>query len=292
MSTPKGNIEGKTCLITGATAGIGLATAQVLAARGGHMVLVGRNEEKCRTTAEQLRTEMSNPDISYLVADLSQQAEIRRLAEEVKQTYPRLDVLLNNAGAVFTSRQESADGIEMTLALNHLNYFLLTNLLLDLLIASTPARIINVASVAHESGRINFDDLQNRRGLYNGLNAYNQSKLANLLFTYELDRRLPKDSGVTVNALHPGVVASNFGQNNGFAGQIIRLILSPFAISTEAGAQTSIYLADSPDVANTSGQYFVRQKAVKSSPASYDEAAAQRLWQISEELTGLVPVSS
>jgi NAD(P)-dependent dehydrogenase (short-subunit alcohol dehydrogenase family) len=210
---------------------------------------------------------------------------VRRLADDFKSHFSRLDVLVNNAGAVFLTRHESADEIEMTFGLNHLNYFLLTNLLLDMLIASAPARVVNVSSGAHNGARLNFDDLENKRG-YNGMRAYGQSKLANLLFTYELARRL-EGKGVTANALHPGFVASNFAKNNLGILKPLMSLIQLGAISPEEGAQTSIYLASSPEVAGVTGKYFVKKKAVTSSTASYDEETARRLWDISARLTGL-----
>jgi NAD(P)-dependent dehydrogenase (short-subunit alcohol dehydrogenase family) len=224
-----------------------------------------------------------------MVADLSAQQGVRQLAETFKGRHQRLDVLVNNAGAFFMSRRENVDGIEMTLALNHLGYFLLTNLLLDTLKASAPARIVNVSSAAHERAQIDFDALQGD-GKYRGMQSYGQSKLANVLFTYELARRL-EGTGVTVNALHPGLVATNFGANNGWFVSLIKRLVTVFSISAEEGAQTSIYLATSPEVEGVTGKYFVNQQPVPSSPASYDEATASRLWQVSAEMTAL-PVST
>jgi NAD(P)-dependent dehydrogenase (short-subunit alcohol dehydrogenase family) len=271
-------------LVTGATAGIGVPTARVLAERGATVVLVGRNRAKCEATTAQIKQQTGNPNVDYLVADLSALAEVRRLAAEFQNRHNRLDVLVNNAGAIFLSRQVTAEGLEMTFALNHLSYFLLTTLLLDTLKASALARIVNVSSRAHQRASINFEDLQGDKR-FDGQAAYGQSKLANILFTYELARRLA-GSGVTANALHPGVVASNFATNNGPVGWFFRLVANPFSISNEKGAQTSIYLAASPDVEGATGKYFVECKEVRSSPASYDEAAARRLWEASERITG------
>lgn len=277
-------MSGKICLVTGATAGIGLVTARELARQGATVLLVGRNAHKGADTVKQIREQTSNPELDFLQADLSVQQDIRRLALQVQQQQ-RLDVLVNNAGALFLQRQESADGIEMTFALNHLNYFLLTSLLLDLLKASAPARIVNVSSAAHEGASINFDDLEGKHR-YQGGKAYGQSKLANLLFTYELARRL-EGTGVTVNALHPGLVASNFGMNNGWLAQLFKPLVKLVGKSPERGAQTSIYLASSPEVAGVSGKYFVDKQETRSAPASYDVEAARRLWQVSEEMTEL-----
>lgn len=280
------SVEGKICLITGATSGIGYITARELAAKGMAVTIVGRDQAKTRAAAERIKRETGNAKGEYLVADLSSQAEVRRLADDFKQRHPRLDVLLNNAGAMFTSRQQSADGIEMTFALNQLAPFLLTHLLLDTLKASAPARIVVVGSDAHNGARNSFDDPQQQRRGYSGLRAYNESKLANIMFTYELARRLA-GSGVTANTLHPGFVASNFAHNNGGLVSFGMRLLRPVMISSERGAQTSIYLASSPEVEGVTGEYFVKSKPARSSAASYDEAAQRHLWEVSEELTGL-----
>jgi NAD(P)-dependent dehydrogenase (short-subunit alcohol dehydrogenase family) len=278
-------MQGKVCMVTGATSGIGLITARALAGEGATLVAVGRNPERTAATVKHLTQETGNAAIDGLVADLSAQAQVRRLAQEFQERYGRLDVLVNNAGALFATRQFSIDGIEMTFALNHLGYFLLTHLLLDTLRGSAPARIVNVSSDAHRRGHMDFGDLQGQRR-YGGWRAYAQSKLANVLFTYELARRL-EGSGVTVNALHPGFVATRFGNNNrGLMALALRL-LKLTAISPEDGAQTIIYLATAPAVEGVSGRYFVKQKAVQSSQESYDRHAAQRLWHISTELTGV-----
>jgi NAD(P)-dependent dehydrogenase (short-subunit alcohol dehydrogenase family) len=216
-------------------------------------------------------------------------AQVRQLADEFKAKYNRLDVLVNNAGAVFSQRRETDDGYEMTFALNHLNYFLLTNLLLDLLKASAPSRIINVSSDAHRMTRgLNFDDLQRKRH-YNlmGFGAYSDSKLANVLFTYELARRL-HGTAVTANAVHPGSVATGFAHNTpGLLDQLMNIV-HRFSLTPEEGARTMIYLASSPAVEGVGGKYFDKSKAVQSSQVSYDEEAARRLWEISEQMTGLV----
>lgn len=285
MTTPNTSMNGKVCMVTGATSGIGQVTALALAQRGATVIAVGRSQEKSAALVEQIERQTGSTTVEYMLADLSSQQEIRRLAQQFQGRYQRLDVLVNNAGGLFISRQQSVDGIEMTFALNHLSYFLLTNLLLDTLKASAPSRIVNVASDAHESARLDFDDLQGQRR-YSGIQAYGRSKLANILFTYELARRLA-GTGVTVNTLHPGVVATNFGANNGRLARVLRRVANLVSISPDQGAQTSIYLATSPDVEGVTGQYFVKQKAVPSSKASYDKAAAERLWRVSEELTGL-----
>ena len=273
-------------MVTGAASGIGEATARALAQMGATVIVVGRDPERGAAALERIRSATGSMAVELMLADLSSQAQIRQLAQEFKRKYSRLDVLVNNAGALFTTRQQSADGIEMNFALNHLNYFLLTNLLLDTLKASAPARIVNVGALAHQfARRVDFDDLQGQRK-YFGWGAYGQSKLCNLLFTYELARRLD-GTGVTVNALHPGIVATNFGMSGGGVMRLFNRLMSVAMIRPEQGAQTSLYLATSPEVEGISGKYFVNQKAVRSSKASYDQSAAARLWQVSEAMTGL-----
>jgi retinol dehydrogenase 12 len=282
-------LNGQVCLVTGATSGIGKVTAQALAGLGALVVIVGRNPAKTAAAVHQIKQQTGSATVESLLADLSSQSEIRRLAEQFKDRYQRLDVLVNDAGGMFFSRRESVDGIEMTFALNHLGYFLLTNLMLDVLKSSAPARIVNVASRSHVGATINFDDLQGRQH-YGGMQAYGQSKLANLLFTYELARRLAAEGtmGVTVNALHPGFVATNIGAGNGgWLGGVVKRVINVGAISPERGAQTSIYLATSPEVKGVTGKYFVECKPVQSSAASYDQATARRLWEVSAQMTGL-----
>lgn len=275
----------KICLVTGATSGVGLVTAQALAQQGATVLLVARNPERGAATVKRIVQETGNPNVDVVLADLSSQSQIRQLAAAVQRRCARLDVLVNNAGALFTQRRLSADGIEMTLALNHLGYFLLTNLLLDRLKASASARIVNVASNAHMGGRINFADLQGQHR-YGGWRAYAQSKLANLLFTYELARRLDHTE-VTANAVHPGFVATGFGRNNhGAFAWLIRLAQCA-ALSPEQGAETLIHLASSPEVQGVTGKYFVKKRAVTSSKASYDHSVARRLWDVSADFTGL-----
>jgi NAD(P)-dependent dehydrogenase (short-subunit alcohol dehydrogenase family) len=224
--------------------------------------------------------------VDYLLADLSSLNDIRRLAKEFKNRYPRLDVLVNNAGGLFLKREVSVDGIELTFALNHLAYFLLTNLLLDVLKANAPSRVVSVSSAAHIGARLDFADLQ-----VSGWDGYKRSKLANLLFTYELARRL-EGTRVTANALHPGLVASDFGANNRGLFRLMKPVINLFAISNERGAQTSVYLASSPEVEGVTGQYCVRRKPVRSSETSYDRVAAARLWEVSAAMTGLAPKQS
>jgi NAD(P)-dependent dehydrogenase (short-subunit alcohol dehydrogenase family) len=279
-------MNGRICLITGATSGIGLVTARELAARGATVAIVGRNETKARATVEAIRQQTGNNEVDYLLADLSSQAAVRGVADAFKRRYGALHVLVNNAGAVFMRRQVTADGLELTFALNHLAPFLLTNLLLDTLRANTPARVVTVGSMAHNGAHIPFDDLQQTKGRYSPFGVYGQTKLANIMFTYALARRLD-GSGVTANTLHPGVVGSNFARNNGPVMNVAMQLARPFMINVDKGAETSIYLASSPEVATVSGQYFYKCKPKRSSQASYDETAQERLWQVSEQLTGL-----
>jgi NAD(P)-dependent dehydrogenase (short-subunit alcohol dehydrogenase family) len=279
-------MKGKVVLITGATNGIGKVTALELAKMGAMVVIVGRSAAKTAAVVRELRAQSGSFSVDSLVADLFSQAEVRSLAGRFRQSYTRLDVLVNNAGAVFSQRQETVDGYEMTFAFNHLAYFLLTNLLLDLLKASAPSRIVNVSSGAHTLGPLDFDDLMSKNYGLQGFKAYGQSKLANVQFTYELARRL-EGSGVTVNALHPGGVNTGFGKNNAGVMKLAMKVFGLFSLSPEQGAQTSIYLASSPEVAGVTGKYFDRCKPVASSKYSYDESAQRRLWEISEKLTGL-----
>ena len=296
MSASDGMV-GKTCIVTGASRGIGFHTARALVLKGADVVLIGHHRGRGERALHRIRdaTEaegaVARGAASFSLVDLSVQAEIRAFAESFRGEHDRLDVLVNNAGGFFFDRRESADGIEMTFALNHLNYFLLTNLLLDLLKgtggerAEESARTVNVASDAHRDARIHFDDLQFETG-YSGREAYNQSKLANVLFTYELDRRLRRDRA-TVNALHPGFVNTGIANDHWLTGPVLSLIHFFFAKSPEAGAETPIYLASSPEVEGMSGKYFIDREPVPSAPASYDEQTARRLWEISEEMTGL-----
>jgi retinol dehydrogenase-12 len=278
-------MNGKTVLITGASAGIGLHSAIGLAKLGAEVVLVGRDEERTARAVEFVKAQTGNPAISYLLADLSSLNEVRKLAQEYKDRYKKLDVLLNNAGAIHFRRQVSVDGYEMSLALNHLNYFLLTDLLLDMLKAGPSGRIVNVSSRAHYRGHVNFDDLQSQHG-YNPMGAYSMSKLMNVLFTYELARRL-QGTNVTANCLHPGFVASNFATNNGWWVRLGMAFMSG-RISVEEGAKCSVFLASSPEVQGLSGKYFHYDMTEKrSSDESYDEAEAKQLWDVSEKLVAI-----
>ncbi len=277
-------MSGRTVLVTGGTGGIGLATAAGLAGLGARVGIVGRDAARAEGAAAQLRGAGGLVDV--FTADLSAQREVRRLAGEVLSAYPRLDVLVNNAGGYWATRHTTEDGLERTFAVNHLAPFLLTDLLLGRLQASAPARVVTVSSGAQAMGRIDLDDLQGERS-YSGQRAYNQSKLANVLFTYELARRL-EGSGVTANALHPGVVRTNFGRDDAKGWMRLLLpVVRPFLKSPERGAATSVYLASSPEVEGVTGRYFVNRQAKDSSPASRDTALAARLWGVSAQLTGV-----
>jgi retinol dehydrogenase-14 len=278
------SLRGRVCLVTGATSGIGKATAHALAAMGASVVLIGRDPQKGEATVQRIREDTGNEEVELLGADLSSQASIRELADHVVAGHDQLHVLVNCAGAFFRKRYVTIDGLEMTFALNHLAYFLLTRLLLNLLQESAPARVVNVTSGAHSMGRIDFEDLQGERG-YRGRAAYNQSKLANVMFTYELARRLD-GTGVTVNCVHPGVVQTNFGRKNQpLAWRLVISIVAPFMRSLEKGAETVVYLSSDPEVETVTGKYFHDLKPKRSSKLSSDEAVATRLWQVSEELT-------
>jgi NAD(P)-dependent dehydrogenase (short-subunit alcohol dehydrogenase family) len=277
---------GRVCLITGATSGIGLITAQALARKGATVVLVARDAQRAEDHVQRIRHETSNPRVTFLVADLSSLASVRALAAEFQARHPALHVLINNAGALFMRRAHTIDGYEMTFALDHLAPFLLTNLLLERLKASAPARVVTVSSAAHDGAQLDFDDLMYVRRRYRPLGAYGQAKLANAMFSCELARRLA-GTRVTSNALHPGFVATSFAHNNGPLYRVGMLATRPFAISPERGAETSIYLASSPEVADVTGQYFTKCRPVASSAASRDQAAQRHLWEVSERLTHL-----
>ena len=282
---PSRPMAGKTVLVTGGTGGIGRATAMGLAMMGVHLGITGRDRGRTEEAAAEVRA-AGGGQVDVFVADLSSQSEVRRLADEVLQACPRLDVLVNNVGGYWNTRHVTADGLERTFALDYLAPFLLTNLLLDRLKQSAPARVVTVASNAHTTGRIDFDDLQSERS-YSGSRAYSQSKLGNVLFTYELARRLQATS-VTANALHPGVVSTSFGaEDPGGVQRLFVPFVRPFLKTPVQGAATSILLASSPDLEQVSGRYFANSKPKRSSKASYDQTAAARLWQVSAELVGL-----
>jgi retinol dehydrogenase 14 len=278
-------MAGRTVLITGGSGGIGKATALGLSALGARVAITGRDRERISKAAAEVRA-AGGGQVDVFVADLSSQAEVRRLADEVLQRLPRIDVLVNNVGGYWNTRHVTTDGLEHTFALNHLAPFLLTNLLLERLKQSAPARVVTVASHAQALGRIDFDDLQGE-GSYSGARAYNQSKLANVLFTYELARRVPATC-VTANALHPGVVRTSFGaEDPAMVQRLFSPVLLYFMKAPAQGAATSIYLASAPDLEQVTGAYFANSKPKRSSERSYDEAAATRLWQVSADLVGL-----
>ena len=275
----------KICVITGATSGIGKETAKTLALKGAYIIIVGRNTKKCVSTVDTIKQETGNNNVDYIYTDLSDLKQVYNLVKVLKQNYPRIDVLVNNAGAYFRTRLESVDGYEMTLALNYLSPFLLTTLLIDMLKGSSQGRIINLSSGAHFNGSINIEDLQSKDNFV-GFNAYAQSKLALMLFSYQLAERL-KNTNITVNALDPGSVATNFGKNNGWLRFYIRRLIRRNEISPKEGSRTCIYLATSSDVTDITGGYFLKDKQVKSSDSSYDEKLAKKLWEVSETLTNI-----
>jgi NAD(P)-dependent dehydrogenase (short-subunit alcohol dehydrogenase family) len=279
-----GLMAGRTVLVTGASGGIGRATALGLATMGARLAITGRDRERTEGAAREIRA-TGRGRVDVLVADLSSQTEVRRLAAEVLEAHPRIDVLVNNVGGYWNSRHVTADGLEHTFALNHLAPFLLTNLLLDRLKRSATARVITVSSNAQAMGRIDFDDLQGERS-YSGARAYNQSKLANVMFTYELAKTL-QASGVTANALHPGVVNTSFGAEDPRGIQRLLLpVVRPFMKSPAQSAATSIHVASAPDLEQVTGSFFANSRPKRSSKRSYDQVAAARLWQVSAELVG------
>lgn len=276
------DMAGKTVLITGANSGIGKVAARELARMGATVVMVCRDKVKAEAALREVRSLSGNGHVECMLADLSSQAAIRALARDFMSKHTRLDVLLNNAGLYAPRRVLTVDGIETTFAVNHLAYFLLTQLLLGVLKQSVPSRIINVASGAHRRGRIEFDNLQGERS-YSGVMAYSNSKLANILFTRELARRLA-DTKVTANCVHPGVVATGIFNTT---PRIINWLVQTFAMGPEKGAQTSIYLASSSEVEGISGKYFYQQRQKMPKPAALDDAVANELWRVSERLTGV-----
>ena len=277
--------QGKICVITGATSGIGLASAEVLAATGARLVLVGRDRQKGEAVLARIKTVQAACEASVLYADLSRLDAVRALAAELA-ALPRIDVLVNNAGAVFNRRALTEDGLERTFALNHMNYYLLTRLLLPRLAASAPARVVVVASGAHRRARLDFDDLQMAHG-FSGRIAYSRSKLCNILFTRELARRIA-GTGVTANCLHPGFVATRFGDNtDGLFRVALSLGKRLLALTPAQGAETLIYLATSPDIASVSGLYFGKCHVQTPSAAAQDDGAALRLWDASARIAGL-----
>jgi NAD(P)-dependent dehydrogenase (short-subunit alcohol dehydrogenase family) len=279
----KAAMAGKLCVVTGATSGIGLVAAERLAASGARLILIGRDKARGEAALARIKRHAPGAELTLRYADLSLLAEMNRLAAEIAAAEPRIDVLINNAGAMFTSRSLTADGLERTFALNHMAYFVLANRLRAALAAAAPARIVNVASEAHRGNVLDFADLQSARG-YRGFRVYGRSKLANILFTRELARRL-EGSGITANCLHPGFVASRFGDNNpGLSRLGIGLAKRFFALSPEQGAETVVYLAASPEVAGVTGGYFDKCRVRLPSAEAQDDAAARRLWDESAKL--------
>jgi NAD(P)-dependent dehydrogenase (short-subunit alcohol dehydrogenase family) len=273
------DMTGKQCLVTGASRGIGFYTALGLAQKGADVVIVGHNRERGNQAVARIREVAPGTSVDFMLADLSVRGEIIDLADRFKERYDRLDVLVNNVGGFFLNRQENANGVEMTFALNHLSYFRVTNSLLEILQDSAPARIVNVASESHRGAELDFDNLELEHD-YSGFKAYGRSKLANLLFTYELSRRI-SGSRVTANALHPGFVSTHLAKQNPLIRPFLNVIHWLFARSPEQGAQTSIFLATDPSVQEVTGKYYIDREPRRSSDASYDEEAAARLWEIS-----------
>jgi retinol dehydrogenase 14 len=281
------NMTGKICLITGGNSGIGKATAVRLAKMGATVVIVSRNKEKGETALTDIIAKSGNKNVELILADMSSQDSIYKLAEEFKGRHEKLHLLINNAGVYLTKRSETEDGLESTFAINHLGPFLLTSLLLDTLKASAPSRIVNVTSDAHKGAKIDFDDLQGEKK-FSGWQAYGRSKLAMILFTHELAKKL-EGTGVTVNSAHPGVVRTNFAKNNGGIVMLGFRFLGIFFISPESSAKRILYVATSRDLDGVTGKYFTKMHETRSSPESYDDDAARRLWLVSEQLAKLSP---
>lgn len=277
-------MSGKVVLITGGTSGIGRAAAVELAGMGAEVVVTGRNEERGREAVEEIKGRSGSGAVSLLLADLSSQAEVRKLAEDFRSGHDRLDVLVNNAGVVNQKRSETAEGVESTLALNHLAPFLLTNLLLDLLKGSAPSRIVTTSSEAERWGRMDLDDLQSEKR-YGAFPVYGMTKLANIMFTIDLAEKLD-GTGVTANCFHPGAVNTNFGSGSGGIGALFFRAFKPFMRSPEKGADTLVYLASSHDVEGMTGRYFSDRRLITAKSVAYDPEARRKLWEASEDLTG------
>jgi len=281
-------MDGRVALITGGNAGIGKETAVALASMGARVVFTARDEARGSDARTEIRTRSGSDEVEVMPLDLARFASVRDFAKRWGDAHDQLDVLVNNAGLILNSRRQTDDGYEMTFQVNHLGPFLLTQLLRDQLVAGDDARVVNVASDAHSSARrgLDFDDLQSTRH-YRGFRVYGKTKLANILFTRELARRWA-DTGVTANAVHPGFVASSFGRDGdtGRFGALLFPLLKPFALSPEQGARTQVYVASAPELAGITGGYWVKSAPATPSAAAQDDAAAARLWQVSEELVG------
>ncbi len=271
-------MKNKTVIVTGANSGMGKVTATELAKKGAHVVMVCRNKQLGEAAKAEIMSASNNKSIDLLIGDLSSQDSIRTLATEIKNKYPQIDVLVNNAGLAFSNYQTSVDGVEMTFAVNHIGYFLLTNLLLDNLKAAPNARIVNVASSTHAQAKMNFDDIGHKQK-YTLFGVYNQSKLCNVLFTYDLAKRL-KGTNVTVNCLNPGPVKTNLSRD---MSAVFKFIGGLFFLTPEKASETAVYLASSPEVEHVTGKYFTKKKAVESSKLSQDEAVQKKLWKLSED---------
>jgi NAD(P)-dependent dehydrogenase (short-subunit alcohol dehydrogenase family) len=278
------DMTGKVCVVTGANSGIGKETARALARAGAHVVIVSRNQNKGMAALDEIRRDTGSTEVDLLIADMSSFASVRELAAEILREYSRLDVLVNNAGAALPKRTLSADGVEMTLAGNHLGPLLLTLLLTDMLKASAPSRVVNVSSEAQRGVRLDMSDPQFERRKYRAIAAYGQSKLMMNICTFELSRKL-EGSGVTVNCLHPGVVATNIAGGSAIT-KIMWVVFSPFMLNSKDGAAVSIYLATAPEVANVTGKYFVKCKPAQSNPLSYDPKVAREVWEWSLKMIG------
>ena len=276
---------GRTILITGGTSGIGKAGATALAAMGAHVVVTGRNPERGAAAVEEIKKNSGTDSVELMLADLSVQSEVRRLAEEFLDRHHRLDVLVNNAGLVNSKRTETPDGIEATFAINHLAPFLLTNLLLDRIKESGDGRIVTTSSEAQRWGRMEFDDLQSKRK-YGGMAVYGMTKLANVMFTRELAARLG-GTGVTATCFHPGAVNTSFGANNNGPLTLLFRVFKPFMRTSEKGADTLIWLSSAPEVAGVTGKYYADRKEIFAPKIAYDPIALQKLWEMSADLTNL-----
>lgn len=278
-------MNNKLCIVTGANSGIGFETSKALAQKGAYLIMVCRNEEKAKNAKDAIIRDTSNHGIDIVLCDFSIQSEIRSAAEEIKSRYDKIDVLVNNHGFLAAERNETVDGLEETFAVNHIGYFMFTNLLLDHLKAAESARIVTVASDAHRAGEFKPDNLQLNDN-FRPFKAYGNSKLFNILFTKELAERLA-DTNVTANSLHPGVVGSNFGQSGNWLMRFIYTIGKPFMISSQKGAETPVYLATSEEVAKVNGAYFSNKKVATPTKTARDSQAAKKLWDMSEKLCGL-----